>query len=213
MEDTIKLYRWYLGTLIVNIAMFAMIVTICAEPFSLAMDPFSWLGKITTSSGSANTGAFLLFTLTLFFNFFRWRKALGLLSETGLWKYKLVQILGYMVLAGFILMAFPCDRFDAIHSTGSGLVIGGLWALSTQALFRLKEEFAPRVFISMQLLLHSAALFCGVNFVLDSALKGFSQRPLLIAIIAVSAICLRTKMQRYSEVQYSDEKRQLLSYN
>ncbi|MFU8794718.1 MAG: hypothetical protein ACNA7Z_05055 [Dethiobacteria bacterium] len=213
MEDTFKLYRWYVSTLIINLAMMAVIIGIYAESFSLAMDPFSWLGKITTSGGLANTGAFLFFSLTLFFNIFRWRKALVLLSETGLWKYKQVQILGYMVLAGFFLMAFPCDRFDVIHSTGSGLVIGGLWALSTLALFRLKEEFAPRVFISLQLFLHSAALFCGINFVLDSALKGFSQRPLLIAIIAVSAICLRIKIQIYAEVHYSDEKRQLLFDN
>jgi len=204
-----KLYRWYVGTLVFNFTMMAVIIRTYAESFSLAMDPFSWLGKITTSDGAANTGASLLFSVALFFNLFRWRKALALLSETRLWRLKLVPILGHLVLFGFLLMAFPCDRFKNIHSIGSGFVIGGLWAFITLTLLSLKNEFTPRVFISLQLFLHSAALFCGISFMLDAALKGFSQRPLLLAIIAISAICLVFKMQRCADMQYRNHKPQL----
>ena len=205
MRSLHKLTRWYAGTMVVNLCMLVVIIRIYAEPFSLVMDPFSWLGKTITNNGSANTAALLLFTTTLFFNAFRWRQALDLLSHTLAWRFALVRFLSHLVLAGFFLMVFPCDRFDAIHSTGSGFVIGGLWALTTIMLFRFSEEFEPRAYILLQLILHSAALFCGVNFILDSVLKGFSQRPLLLAIITVTSLCLKTRMQSYAESGYAKE--------
>ncbi len=90
----------------------------------------------------------------------------------------------------FILTAFPCDRFDAIHSTGAALVVGGLWAFTTGTLYLMRDRLGAAVHIGLQLVLHGAALFGAVTFVLDSALKGFSQRPLLAAIVAEMGICL-----------------------
>jgi len=213
MQNFHKLTSWYVGTMIVNFSVLVILIALYAEPFSLLMDPFSWLGKTITDNGSANTGAFLLFTATIFFNAFRWRKLLELLTQTGTWRFALIRFLGHLVLAGFFLMSFPCDRFDAIHSTGAGSVVGGIWALSTIMLFRFSNELEPRNYILLQLFLHSAALFCGINFILDSVLKGFSQRPLLLAIVAVTGLCLRVRIhQSKTERGYTDDTTGLL-YN
>jgi hypothetical protein len=195
MQNLQKLARLYAGAMVVNLAMLVIIIRVYSEPFSLMMDPFSWLGRTAALDGSPNTGSFLLFNATLLFNVFIWKQILVLISESSVWSYPPVRILGYLILAGFLLMFFPCDRFDAIHSTGGGLVKGGLWAFSTLMLYRFKDEFNPWVFMILQLVLLSSVLFCGVSFLRDSFLKGFSQRPLLLAIIAITSICLNAGLK------------------
>ncbi len=210
MQNLQKLYRLYMVTIMINLVMLAIIIRFYAEPFSLMMDPFSWLGKMVTTDGSANTNSLVLFTAALFFNAFMWKQALSLLSGNPVWEYPLLRMLGRLVLIGFFLMAFPCDRFETIHSFGGGFVIGGLWALSTIFLYRSSDEFEPRAFIMVLLVLHASALFCGANFVLDSLLKGFSQRPLLLAIIAVTSLCLRARIQSRTETDYAYGESRLL---
>lgn len=74
MVDLNKLSRIYMGTVLINIVMILIGIQIYSDQFSLAMDPFSWLGKMVTASGMTNTAGFLLFTATIFFNIFRWGK-------------------------------------------------------------------------------------------------------------------------------------------
>lgn len=204
MQKLQKLARLYAGSMVVNLAMFAIIIRVYTEPFSLVMDPFSWLGRMAALDGSPNTASFLLFTATILFNIFIWKQILNLISESSLWSYQAVHILGYLVLAGLLLMLFPCDRFDAIHSTGGGFVKGGLWAFSALMLYRFRDEFNPRVYIIMQLVLFGSVLFCGVSFLHDSYLKGFSQRPLLLAIVTINSICLNAGLKSRTESAASD---------
>lgn len=194
-----KLTRVYIAAIVVNLAMLVIMIVIYVDSFSLLMNPYSWLGRTAALDGTPNTGSFLIFSATLFFNIFMWMQILTLLSGSSVWRSYLVRILAYLVLAGFILMLFPCDRFDPVHSTGGGLVKGGLWALSSFMLYYFKGEFNHRVFYALQILLFVSVLFCGVSFLLDSPLKGFSQRPLLLAITVITAVCLKKGINRRSD--------------
>ncbi|MGM0689564.1 MAG: hypothetical protein ACQESO_08275 [Bacillota bacterium] len=195
MKNLQRLAGLYAGAMLVNLVMLAIILHFYSEPFSLLMDPFSWLGRMAALDGSPNTVSFILFFATIIFNILVWKKILALISESSIWRYPSVRILGYLVLTGFILMLFPCDRFDAIHSTGGVFVKGGLWAYSTLMLNRFRNEFNPRLYVILQLVLLGSVLFCGVSFLQDSPLKGFSQRPLLLAIIAINSICFKTGLK------------------
>lgn len=190
MNNLHALARLFVGTVAANIVMLAIILRTYPEPFSLVMDPFSWLGKLVTSTGLPNAGGLLLFNFSLLFDICIWKKFLSLLSEYRIGRHPAVRILSRVVLTGFVFMTFPCDRFDNIHSLGAGLVVGGLWALTTSMLYRFRDKFGPGIYIALQLTLHAAAFFCGANFVFDTPLKGFSQRPLVIAILAETGICL-----------------------
>lgn len=195
MNHNYTLARLYVTAVAANLVMLALIIRAYAEPFSLLMDPFSWLGKLETSSGFSNTGALILFTATLLFNSYIWSKTLSILFSYQIGRHPLVQILGRAVLAGFILMAFPCDQFGFIHDLGAGLVVGGLWACSTGLLYRVGEKIEPVKYFGLQLVLHISALFCGINFLIDSPLKGFSQKPLILAIIVEAGFCLKMLQQ------------------
>ncbi len=199
MQNLQKLARIYITVIAVNLAMLVIMIVIYVDSFSLLMNPYSWLGRTAALDGTPNTGSFLIFSATLIFNIFIWKQILNLLSDSSVWRYVLVRVLAYLVLAGFIIMLFPCDRFDPVHSTGGGLVKGGLWALSAFMLYYFRGEFNIRVFYVLQFILFVSVLFCGVSFLLDSYLKGFSQRPLLLAIIVITGICLKKGIKRRSE--------------
>ena len=185
------LARLFVGSVAANLVMLALIIRVYAEPFSLVMDPLSWLGKIETAGGVPNTVAFLLFSATLLVDACIWRKVLTILPGNGEGRFTMGWLLGRGVLAGFILMAFPCDRFVVVHNIGAGLVVGGFWALATGMLYRSRDKLGAGVHLGLQLILHFTALYCGVNFAWDTPLKGFSQRPLLLAIIADTGLCLK----------------------
>jgi len=192
MNNLHTLARLFVRTMAANLVMLVVIISFYAEPFSLVMDPFSWLGKLVTSGGLSNTSAALLFSATLLCDACKWRRVLSLLSEYRFGRLPGVRMLGRMVLIGFLLMAFPCDKFVYTHSVGAGLVVGGFWALTTGMLYYLRNKLGLLTHIGLQLILHISAIFCGANFVADTSLKGFSQRPLIISIVAETGICLNT---------------------
>ncbi len=191
LNELYQLRKLYLTAILLNIMMFFLAAQLHAEPFSLVRDPISWLGRSVTTDGEFNTLSLLLFSLMLILNALIWKKVLETIAVSRYWKFTFVKILGYMVLVGFLLMALPCDVFITTHSVGSGFVIGGLWALSTISLIYFRHHFEKHAFMIMHLILHLTALFCGINFVLDSVLKGLSQRPLLAAITLISGICIK----------------------
>lgn len=191
MNSLSAVARLYVVTVTANLILLAVVVRAYASCFALLMDPFSWLGKLFTSDGSANVIAMFIFSGTLLLNALVWRQFVSLMSRGYLFATQAgFRLLGQMVQAGFVLMAFPCDIFVITHSVGGGFVVGGLWAFTTGMLYQMRGRLGPVAYICFQLFLHVSAIFCGVTFVLDSPLKGFSQRPLLIAILAETGICL-----------------------
>lgn len=198
------LKRLFIWTLIANVIMLIIIIRSYAGSFSLLMDPLSWLGKVNTDGGQTNTIALVLFNSGLLLNAYRWKKALNLTVHNSTGRHPLARFLGHVVLVGFILMAFPCDIFVTLHSIGGGMVVGGLWAFTTALIYHVREELGAGTHTFLQLTLHTVALFCGTNFVLDTALKGFSQRPLLIAIIIGTGISLNALTKNWQgKVQQS----------
>ncbi len=191
MNNLYSLTRLFVAAVTTNICMLIIITRFYAGSFSLLLDPFSWLGALVTESGLRNNTAAFMFTATQLCNVVFWRRARTLLLEFRTGRHPLVRFLGGLVQAGFILMAFPCDRFVFIHSLGAGFTVGGLWALTSGLLYNVRERLGRGTHILMQFLLQLSAVYCGVNFVLDSPLKGFSQRPLLIAFIAETGLCLK----------------------
>ena len=210
MRNLHKLANLYTFSVAVNVISLYIAARVYAESFSLLMDPISWLGKVFTDDGSANTGAFLILTVTMFLNALIWKEILSLLSRSNVWKIPVVRFLGRAVLVGFILLAFPCDKFVGIHSIGGAFVVGGLWGLCTIVLYRVKVLLNSRSYMIMWYLLHISAIFCGINFVLDSALKGFSQRPLLMAIIMITGICLHIQLRSRFEPDFAYNRSKLL---
>ena len=188
MQRIAGLYR---GLLLVNLIMLVVIIALFPEPFSLSGDPISWLGKVGPGAGLSFYHSFWLFSGTLLFNIIRWSQILSLLSQHPFWRNPLVRAAGWAVLAGFVLMLFPCDRFDAIHSTGGTLVGLGMWVLSTMMLIHSSSFIYKNVIVILHILLHASALFCIFNFAFDTALKGFSQRPAILVIVAVTCLCLK----------------------
>lgn len=185
-----KLCRLYNGMLFVNLIMAVLIILLYPASFSLLMDPVSWLGKIGPGITSRYGSTFFLFSATMFFNAFCWKKIISLLATTPIWKKPIVHITGHLILIGFILMLFPCDRFDAIHSSGGGLAAGGLWVLSTMLLYRSRNILNPYLYGALLFLLQTAALYCIFNFAINSALKGFGQRPVILALMIIPNVCL-----------------------
>ena len=194
-----SLVRLFNGAVAANLIMLVVIVRAHAGYFSLLMDPFSWLGKLVAAEGLANTGAFLLFSATLLLNAIIWIRMLSLMALCRIGRHPAFLLIGRLVLVGFALMAFPCDRFVTTHSIGAGFVVGGLWAITAAMLYFTRYRLGRRVHLGMQIILHLAALFCGVNFVFDTLLKGFSQRPLLLAILTEAGICLNKLVRAYQE--------------
>ncbi|HHY09495.1 MAG TPA: hypothetical protein GX528_02895 [Firmicutes bacterium] len=184
-----------------NLIMLLVISFFYAEPFSFAMDPLSWLGRLETDNGP-NTTAFLLFAATLLFDAFSWYNTLPLIEGFPKPKQPIFQLLAWAVLIGFILMAFPCDKFSKIHCLGAGLLVGGFWALTGALLFLARERLKKAVYIALHFILHAAALFCAICFVCDNLLKGFSQRPLLLAIIAELGLCLKALWQDEARTEF-----------
>lgn len=192
LQRIASLYR---GLLLFNLIMLIVIILVYPEQFSLLRDPVSWLGKIGPGGGLGYYSSFWLFSAALLFNIFRWNQIISVLSQNPFWEKPLLRIASWMVLAGFILMLFPCDRFDPIHSTGGALIGLGLWVISTMMLVNLKDIFGLHIYSGLHIILHSSALFCIINFVLNTALKGFSQRPAILAIVIVTNICLHLQLR------------------
>ncbi|MBW6463435.1 MAG: hypothetical protein SCJ94_08100 [Bacillota bacterium] len=195
MNDLQRIAILYRGLLLFNLFMLIVIFIIFPEPFSILGDPLSWLGKVGPGEGLAFYYSFWLFSAALLYNIFRWSQILLLLSKYPVWRRLLVRIAGWAVSAGFILMLFPCDRFDPIHSTGGTLVGLGMWMLSTMILIRSDSLFERRIKVWLHLILHASALFCIANFALDTSLKGFSQRPAILTIVVITNICLILQLQ------------------
>lgn len=190
-----KITGLYRGLLLFNLIMLVVIVYLYPEPFSLAWDPISWLGKIGPGNGQAHYNSFWLFSSALVFNIIIWIQIIIIISKHPAWKNQYVRFSFWFVSVGFLLMLFPCDRFDAVHSSGGALVGIGLWILSTMMLIRLGFMFNKFHKIGLHLFLHFSALFCIANFALNTALKGFSQRPAILAIIVVTNICLHLQLK------------------
>jgi len=186
MNDLQRIAVLYRDLLLFNLFTMIVIFIVFPEPFSLIGDPLSWLGKVGPGEGLAFYYSFWLFSAALLYNIFRWSQILLLLSRHPVWRRLLVRIASWAVPAGFILMLFPCDRFDPIHSTGGTLVGLGMWMLSTMILIRSGSLFERRIKAGLHILLHASALFCIANFALDTSLKGFSQRPERIRIMVLS---------------------------
>ena len=193
MNHLQKIANLYRGQLLFNLFMLVVIIAVFPERFSLLEDPISWLGKTGSNAGLPFYNSFWLFSGALLFNIFRWSQILLLLNKLHLRGIFLVLVAGWAVLAGFILMLFPCDRFDAIHSTGGTLVNLGMWLLSTLMLISLGSSIKPPLKAGLHIFLHASALYCIINFAYDTPLKGFSQRPAILAIVAVTYICFRYK--------------------
>jgi len=191
----LKLAKLYNGILFINLIMITLIIIFYPVSFSLLMDPVSWLGKIGTGITSAYGKTFSLFATTMLINTILWQKIINWLVKIKAWYNMVIRMASYMVLVGFILMIFPCDRFDAVHSTGGGLVAVGLWLLSTILLFHSKQALPPYLHLGLQFFLQSSVLFCGYHFTINSALKGFGQRPLIIAFIIIPNICFYASLR------------------
>lgn len=181
----------FLKMVALNLLLLLIIVFFYPQSFSLALDPLSWLGRLELENGTQNGIAFFLFTATLLFDAFRWQNALSLFKQFAPNQRPWLRILGQSIFLGFLLMAFPCDRFGKLHSIGAGLVVGGFWALTALTLTLARSKLAKGVFLGLHLILHAVAVFCGISFVWDTFLKGFSQRPLLLAIVAELGYALK----------------------
>lgn len=192
MESLLVISRLYLLAVTYNFLMLVFLMWCYPESFSLLLYPLSWLGKIHLDSGLTNTFAAALFGLGNLFNMYLWKKILDELARTVIGQKLLVKILGNFVFLGLPLMALPCDVFVVLHSIGGGLLVGGLWALTTWLLAYARKDLGRRHHWLLQAVLHTTALYCFYHFLLDSELKGFSQRPLLLAIAACSGISLNT---------------------
>lgn len=125
MKNLPALARLYIGLLVGNSFMLAIIIIVYAESYSLVMDAFSWLGKFETSEGLTNVGAMVLFSGTLLVDAGCWLRGAALAWDTALGRSPVFKVLAPMVALGFVLMAFPCDVFVTVHSVGGGLLVGG----------------------------------------------------------------------------------------
>lgn len=197
-----SLARVFIVTVLGNLATVLIGVAAYPEPFSLVMDPLSWLGKIETAQGLPNLPLFFLTSVTLLTDALVWRHGISLLKDFQFGRRWDVRALGWMVTAGFIIMAFPCDKFILLHSIGGALLVGGLWAFTTTALWYMKNRghLSRKTHIWFQILLHGPAIFCGINFVWDTPLKGFSQKPLVLAILVNTAICLHVLVRAHQGI-------------
>jgi hypothetical protein len=195
MKDLQKIAGFYRGILLFNLVMLLLIILLYPGQFSLLRDPVSWLGKAGPGEGLNFYSSFWLFSATLLFNIFRWNQIFSLLAQQPVWQNPQLRVASWAILAGFVLMLFPCDRFDPIHSTGGTLLGLGIWVISAMMLMRLKDSFASRLYYGLHIILHSAALFCIVNFALNTPLKGFSQRPVILAVVVVTNICLHLQFR------------------
>lgn len=192
-----SLARVFVLTVLGNLAAVLVGGAAYPEPFSLVMDPLSWLGKLETAQGLPNSPLFFLTSFTLLTDALVWRHGISLLKDFQFGRRWDVRALGWMVTAGFIIMAFPCDKFILLHSIGGALLVGGLWAFTTVSLWYTRKRgfLGRKAFVWRQILLHAAALFCGINFVWDTPLKGFSQKPLVLAILVNTALCLHARFK------------------
>ncbi|NLM46488.1 MAG: hypothetical protein GX200_06790 [Firmicutes bacterium] len=195
MESLLVISRLYILAFAYNLTMLVLVARCYAETFSLVMYPLSWLGKVTLDSGAANTPAAVLFAAGIVFNMYLWKKVLDELAKTSMGKKLPAKILGSFVFYGFLLAALPCDVFVLLHSIGGGLLVGGLWAFTAWLLYYARDVLGRLNHLLLQAALHSSALYCFYHFLLDSELKGFSQRPLLLAITFGSGASLNTLLQ------------------
>lgn len=168
-----------------------------AGRFSLLMDPLSWLGKVTTDEGLANTPAALLFGAGLLFNMYVWKKFMAETAKCRAGRIWPARTLQWFVFYGFFFMAFPCDVFVVLHSIGGGLLVGGLWALATMFIYHARDNIGRLRHLLMHGILHLTTLYCFYHFVLDTPLKGFSQKPLILAIVLETGIILNELLQAY----------------
>ena len=195
MESLLVISRLYLLAVAYNFMMLAFLMWCYPETFSFTLYPLSWLGKVTLDSGLSNTLTAVLFAGGNLFNMYLWKKILDELAKTNTGQKLAAKIFGNFILLGFPLMALPCDVFVILHSVGGGLLVGGLWAMTTWLLYYAREELGRRNYLLLQAILHSTALYCFYHFLVDSELKGFSQRPLLLSIALGSGAGLNALLQ------------------
>ena len=206
MNNLQKIANLYRELLLFILAMLVIVLAVFPEPFSLLKDPFSWLGKAGPGSGLAVYRSLWLFSAALILSAYRWYQIIVAVAQNPVWQKFPVRIAFWAVFAGFILMLFPCDRFDPIHSTGGALVGIGMWLISAMMLFRTDRLFNLLTKTSLHLMLHSSALFCIIHFTLDTPLKGFSQRPAILAIVLVTMICLHLQLKALQSGNNPDNK-------
>lgn len=195
MESLLVISRLYLLALVYNFIMLVLLSWCYPETFSLVQYPLSWLGKIVLDSGLTNILAAVLFAAGNLFNMYLWKKVMDELTKTSMGKKLTAKIFGNFILLGFPLLALPCDVFVLLHSIGGGLLVGGLWAMTTWLLYYARNDLGRRNHLLLQVVLHFTALYCFYHFLLDSDLKGLSQKPLLLAITIGSGASLNTLLQ------------------
>lgn len=205
MNDLQRITNLYRDLLLFIGAMILIVIAVFPEPFSLLRDPVSWLGKTGPGSGFAVYRSFWLFSAALIIITFRWYQIIAVVAQSPIWQKFFVRLAFLAVLAGFLLMLFPCDRFDPIHSSGGALVGIGMWIISSMMLFRLGRMFNRFVKTTLHLMLHSSALYCIIHFASDTPLKGFSQRPAILAIVLVTTICLHLHLKALQKSDSSDD--------
>ena len=73
-----------------------------------------------------------------------------------------------------------------------------------------RRSYSGTTYLVLQVLLHTAAVFCVVNYVLDSFLKGLSQKPLVAAILVEITLSFNALLREQSDNLFSIWRQQTL---
>ncbi|MCD6202578.1 MAG: hypothetical protein J7K46_12295 [Bacteroidales bacterium] len=178
-----------------------------AGQFHFWHDAFSFLGTSVTPDHRPNTLSMLLFMAGLVMSSgFVWQmsavfRTLPCVPNARL-KSRLLQMTGI----GFILMMFPCNINNGIHSTGSALVFGTLWLMTVLMLQEMKKSLRNR-YLLFQFFLQGTVLPYAITYITGAASKQIFQKIAVAGLTMVMSKALRLSRMLFmpsdSAVAYS----------
>ena len=186
-----KIHTLFKKLLWTDLTTLVLCMFLYAGRFNFWNDAFSSLGASATPDGRSNALSMLLFMAGLVMSScFVWRIGVVFRTLRFVPNARLKSYLLRMTGMGFILMMFPCNIYNGIHSAGSALVFGMLWLLSVLLLQEEKKNLRNR-YLLFQFLLQGTILPYAITYVTGAASKQIFQKIAVAGLIIVLSKALR----------------------
>lgn len=193
------LYIIFLATYILSLLTFG-------ESFRFWEYPLSDLGSTHTADGSSNMLSWTILTLgMLAISYLLIKTGLLFNRESNIRHYKFKQVFCISAGIGSFIFIFPHNINNTIHSVGSGLLVGNMWALATLLLIEARFKISREKFVTLMALLQITVVGYAITY--------FAQLPIRNVVQKFAAVTLFVVLKLSTQTDQSYELSQLFVIN
>lgn len=201
LKEYIILNRKINYLFILILLIFILGIITYSEEFDFWTDPLSSLGDIYPDKSNSNLLAFGIFlTGMMICSLLSFNISYGLKKSYGHYLFKITG-------TGFILLAFPSNQLNFLHSLGGALVVGSLWWFSIVILNNLLKKTNRIKILTYHILLQITVLPYVILYFAGVPERQVAQKFAVLGLILVlkfSATELMNYLGRQRETRISN---------